>query len=191
MLLLSLVVGTLVSEDLTCIAAGLLIQRGQVGALPATLACAFGILAGDFGLWAIGRACGETALNSSWIARRMPRCRLDELQQWLTRHAAGAILGSRFLPGTRFPLYVIAGFVRMPAAVFGLWALVGTALWTPPLVLLSATLDGTLHPAVPASTLIGWLASLGVAGLMLLTLHLLKRVSRVRGLSPSVPSARA
>jgi len=190
-LLLSLIVGTLVSEDLTCIAAGLLIQHGEVGVLPATLACTFGIFAGDFGLWAVGRAGGEAALGWSWIARRIPPERLHELQQWLTRHAAGAILGSRFLPGTRLPLYVTAGFVRMPAAVFGLWALVGTVLWTPPLVLLSATLDGTLRTALPASALIGWLASLGMAGLMLLILQLLKRVRRSRDLPASVPTARA
>jgi membrane protein DedA with SNARE-associated domain len=54
---LSLMFRTLVSEDLACVAADLLIQRGQVEASSAVLACTLGIFAGDVGLWAIGRAC--------------------------------------------------------------------------------------------------------------------------------------
>jgi len=186
-LLLSLFFGTLVSEDLTCIAAGLLIQRGEAGVLPATLACALGIFAGDCGLWAVGRGCGEAALGWTWVARRVPRERLEDLRQWLTRHAAGAVLGSRFLPGTRLPLYVTAGFVRMPAAVFGLWAFVGTALWTPPLVLLSAGLDATLRTALPTSPALGWLASLGAGSAILLILHIGKRAGRLR-IDSTVPN---
>ena len=57
----SLMFGTLVSEDLACVTAGLLIQRGQIGASSAVAACALGILAGDVGLWGIGRAFGRAA----------------------------------------------------------------------------------------------------------------------------------
>jgi membrane protein DedA with SNARE-associated domain len=190
-LLLSLIAGTLVSEDLTCITAGLLVQRGEIGLLPAILACASGILVGDLGLWAIGRACGQAALGWTWVSRRMPAGRLDDLRDWLSRHAAGAMLGSRFLPGTRLPLYVTAGFVGMPATVFAGWALLGTALWTPPLVVLSATLDGTLRAMLPSSSAPGSLASLAVEIATLLIIRLVTSVWRARGREPrtSLPAS--
>ena len=136
----SLMFGTLVSEDLACITAGLLVQRGQIGASSAVAACALGIFAGDVGLWGTGRMFGRAALEWSWIARRFESDRFHEFRSWLDRHAGWAIVASRFLPGSRLPLYVIAGLVRLPGAVFASWALVGTLLWTPVLVLLTATL---------------------------------------------------
>ena len=180
MIVLSLIVGTLLSEDLTCVAAGLLIQQGKLGAPTAVLACAIGIFVGDVGLWAVGRLCGRAALEWPWVARRLREDRVRQLRGWLTRHAASAIVGSRFMPGTRLPLYVIAGLVRLPAPVFVLWALIGTALWTPPVVLFSAGLDGALRSSVPVPPGVVWLFPAISAGAVLLILHLARRLTRTR-----------
>jgi membrane protein DedA with SNARE-associated domain len=64
MVFLSLMFGTLVSEDLASITAGLLIREGAIGAIAAVVACSIGILAGDIGLWA-----GRVGLPAS-AARR-------------------------------------------------------------------------------------------------------------------------
>jgi len=137
---LAIVLGTLVSEDATCIAAGLLIQRGQIGLTSGILSCLAGIYAGDLGLWALGRAFGSAALRWPWAARRLSHRSVQEARQWLDRHAAGAIVGSRFLPGTRLVLYVTAGVLGLSGAAFALWSLIAAALWTPTLVLFSASL---------------------------------------------------
>ena len=50
---------TLISEDLTCIAVGLLVARGSIGFLPGTLACFLGIFVGDMLLYAAGRYLGR------------------------------------------------------------------------------------------------------------------------------------
>jgi hypothetical protein len=50
-------------------------------------------------------------------------------------------VGSRFLPGARLPLYVIAGVLKVLAVVFAFWTLVATLLWTPTIVLLTANLS--------------------------------------------------
>src|SRR5207247_8858699 len=68
---LSLMFGTLVSEDLACVTAGLLIQRGQVEASSAVLAYTLGIFAADVGLWAIRRKFGCTALAWARAAGRL------------------------------------------------------------------------------------------------------------------------
>src|SRR5262245_11794381 len=138
--LIALFVGTFASEDLACITAGLLVQRGDVEPVSATVACALGIFVGDVGLWGIGRLFGGLVLAWPRVARRLEHGGVARLHNWLDRHAAGVLVGSRFLPGTRLPLYLIAGFVKVPAMTFSFWALVGSALWTPTLVLLTAAL---------------------------------------------------
>jgi membrane protein DedA with SNARE-associated domain len=176
-LLLSLALGTLISEDLTCIGAGVLIQRGTIHPLPAILACAIGILAGDIGLWAIGRLFGQVALTSTWVARRLEqrgKVLLDcygrsparddtQLRIALKSHAASAILCSRFLPGTRLPLYVSAGVLRMPLMVFAWWAGAGALLWTPVLVLATAALGDAAVLRLSRSAFAAWGPALLVA----------------------------
>ena len=168
---LSLMFGTLVSEDLACVAAGLLIQRGQVEASSAVLACTLGIFVGDVGLWAIGRTCGSTVLAWPRVARRLQPNRFHEFRSWLDRHAGWAIVASRFLPGSRLPLYVIAGIVELPGIVFAGWALLGTLLWTPALVLLTAIIGEAFIG--PISSLIGsaWKADLVAAGVIVVFLR--------------------
>jgi membrane protein DedA with SNARE-associated domain len=163
--------GTLISEDLACITAGLLVQRGQIGASSAIAACAMGIFAGDVGLWGIGRVFGRVTPAWPALARRLQPGRQRELRAWLDRHAGGAIVASRFLPGTRLPLYVIAGLVNLPATVFAAWALLGTLLWTPALVLLTATLGEAFIARVSPVFGSGWTTSLVAAGVIVALLH--------------------
>ena len=136
---LVIVLGTFVSEDATCIATGLLIQRGEVGLTAGILACIAGIYLGDLGLWAMGRAVGSAVFRWPWAVRRLPHGAMRNARDWLERHAAGAIVGSRFLPGTRFTLYVTAGLLGLPGILFAIWSFIAAALWTPTLVLLSAS----------------------------------------------------
>jgi membrane protein DedA with SNARE-associated domain len=159
----ALVLGTLVSEDLTCIAAGLLIQRGHLGLTEGIIGCAAGIVAGDCGLWLLGRLFGAAALAWPWTARKLKNGRADEIRAWLERHAAGAIVASRFLPGTRVPLYITAGMVGLPGAVFAVWALVASLLWTPTLVLLTATLGDVFIARVRPFVGVGWVGGALVA----------------------------
>jgi membrane protein DedA with SNARE-associated domain len=170
----SLMVGTLVSEDLTCISAGLLVQRGQIGASAAIAACALGIVAGDIGLWGLGRLFGRAALEWPWIARRVDPAYRDQLRSWLDRRAGWAIVASRFLPGTRLPLYVIAGFVRLSGTVFAFWALVGSLLWTPMLVLLTARLGDAFVARISPLVGVGWFAYPVTVTTILLVLYTIR-----------------
>jgi membrane protein DedA with SNARE-associated domain len=164
---LSLFFGTFVSEDLSCITAGLLVQRGDVGVASVTTACALGIFASDLALWSVGRLFGRAVLAWPRLAKRLQESRGPALQAWLGRHAAGAIVGSRFLPGTRLPLYLIAGFTRLPVMVFAVWALVGAALWTPTLVLLTASLGDAFIARLAPIVGAGWLVRIAAGAVIL------------------------
>jgi len=101
MSLLSL--GTFVSEDLTSIGAGILASTGNIALWVAVLGCFLGIFLGDMSLWFVGR------LFRPWLNRGRLGVRLGRFGRWLDREGWWAILASRFMPGTRTPLYLAGG----------------------------------------------------------------------------------
>jgi membrane protein DedA with SNARE-associated domain len=133
-LILSIVLATLVSEDLTCVAVGLLIAAGRVDWLPGLAGCFAGIVLGDFAVWIIGRAAGLGGMRWQWVRRRLPDETLAEMSQRLCRRVGRAVLVSRFLPGSRVPLFLAAGVLGTCPYRFLSWAFVAALVWTPLLV---------------------------------------------------------
>ncbi|MEM6795953.1 MAG: alpha/beta fold hydrolase [Acidobacteriota bacterium] len=130
---LLLMVATLVSEDLTCIAAGLLVAQGSLGFTAATLACGAGIFVGDMGLYALGRL-GRPFLSHPPLRWWIKAKDLERSRRWFEEKGPRVVLVSRFVPGTRLPTYVGAGLLAMNPLVFALYLIVPVALWTPLLV---------------------------------------------------------
>ena len=130
----ALALATLVSEDLTCIAAGLLVAAGKLTFGPATAACFGGIFAGDLLLVLTGRCLGRGALTRWPLRGRVSEAAVTRAERWFLARGAWVILASRFMPGTRLPTYVAAGMLRMPWAKFIGWFALACALWTPLLV---------------------------------------------------------
>ncbi len=126
--LLAIALGTLASEDLACVGAGVLVAEGRLHFAPAVVASFTGIVIGDFALFAAGRWLGRLVL------RRLPQASVDRATEWLTRRGAAVILVSRFTPGLRLPTYVAAGVMGVPATTAALWFAIAAALWTPLLV---------------------------------------------------------
>ena len=141
-----LALATLASEDLACIAAGLLVARGSLSLVAASTACGLGIFFGDLALYFAGRF-GRRGFHRAplrWIVNPKD---LERSQHWFARRGALVILLSRFLPGTRLPTYVAAGVLRMPVLWFSINLLIPVALWTPFLVGLSSLLGESLFAA--------------------------------------------
>ena len=135
MLLIAL--ATLVSEDATCIASGLLVAQGTIGFIPATLACLIGIVGGDSLLFFLGRFVSAPLLTRRpfrWIVRKEA---LESASEWLERRGAAVIIASRFIPGSRLPTYVAAGSLRLPFLKFLFYFMIASLIWTPILVGLS------------------------------------------------------
>jgi membrane protein DedA with SNARE-associated domain len=167
-LVLGLVLAALVSEDLTCVAAGLLVAAARLDWLPAVAACFAGIVLGDVGVWLLGRS------GSRWVRRRVPPARLAELGDWLGRRGGALAFISRVLPGTRVPLLLAAGVAPRGGARFLMWAAVAALAWTPLVILSVARLGG----AVPTWALLA--VSVGVYVVVRLTPPLFTRVGRAR-----------
>jgi membrane protein DedA with SNARE-associated domain len=143
-ILFGLAAGTLVSEDLTSISAGLLVRDDVVDLLPAIAACMAGVYLGDLGLWAVGRVAGRRVLQWAWVQRRIDPSVVATLGTHLDRRLGVAVLGSRFLPGSRLPMYLALGISGRRSWAFAAWSLIAVLLWTPSLVWLTRTCGSAL-----------------------------------------------
>lgn len=125
---------TLISEDLACIGAGLLVSHGALSFRAAALASFIGIFVGDVLLYLAGRFMGRPALKRApfrWFVREQA---IEEAAEWFARRGPAVILASRFLPGSRFPTYFTAGVLRQPFWAYALFFFIAGAVWAPLLV---------------------------------------------------------
>jgi membrane protein DedA with SNARE-associated domain len=124
-------VATFASEDLTCIATGVLVAQGKLSFLDGVLACFAGILAGDVLLFLTGRIAGARALRWRPFARFLTPERVARGAEWLERKGVAVVFLSRFTPGLRLPTYFAAGMLPTRASSFLLYFLIASAIWTP------------------------------------------------------------
>lgn len=143
--LILIALATLASEDLACIGAGILIARGELGAVPGIAACMVGIVGGDLLLYALGRWVGRPVARRppvSWFVREAA---LERGAAWFARKGTLAVLTARFIPGTRLPTYLAAGVVHAPFNGFAVACALAALLWVPTLVLLSVLLGHSAY----------------------------------------------
>ena len=125
---------TLASEDLTCVAAGVLIAQGKLSFAEGVLACLAGIFAGDVLLFLAGRLAGRRALRWPLVARFLSPERVERAAKWLERRGLAVIFLSRFTPGLRLPTYFAAGLLPTTFSSFAAYFFLASATWTPAVV---------------------------------------------------------
>ncbi|MBA4067542.1 MAG: hypothetical protein C0501_28305 [Isosphaera sp.] len=178
---LAVVLGTFVSEDLTCVAVGLLAAAGRVDLPVGLTGCFLGIVLGDVGVWLVGRVAGRRVLSWRWGRRVLPERRLAGLSGLLCRHGGRAAVVSRFLPGTRVPLFLAAGVLGTCWYRFLGWAVFAAAVWTPLLVLSVALLGDALVGPLRQLSGAGWVVFPAVALALYLGLRLVPKLATPGG----------
>lgn len=159
--------GAFLSEDLTCVSGGVLVSRGLISFWGAALACTLGVWVSDSLLYfwgVLGRFGLLDRAPLRWIVRSE---RVERGSLLFDRHGAKWIVLSRFVPGSRVPLYVAAGLLGYPYARFAAWMALAAVLWAPPMVWLAMKLGRALlawleayeraaWAALPVAVLLGW-----------------------------------
>ncbi|HWJ40693.1 MAG TPA: VTT domain-containing protein [Candidatus Limnocylindrales bacterium] len=129
--------GTLVSEDLTCVAVETLISQGAMGFRFGVFACLAGIFVGDVLLFLAGRWIGSPML------RFLPADKVARASRWLSARGPAVVFVSRFTPGLRTVTYFAAGLLRMKFSSFSGYFLLAALAWTPLVVGLAAVLGSS------------------------------------------------
>jgi membrane protein DedA with SNARE-associated domain len=128
--------GTFVLEDAATLLAAMQVATGGVALFVALGALYVGIVAGDVGLYGLGRL----SLENAWARRLVPARRQELGREWATQRMLPLVLVTRFVPGLRLPTYTTLGYLRAPLGRFAASAVAATLLWTTGLFFLSLKL---------------------------------------------------
>lgn len=107
---LLVVVGTCFIEDPARCGVGLLVAAGHINWWLAFASMTVGGMAGDVGLYVIGRYAIDFLLRRRWV----DQTRLEWMESYFQKHAFKSVLFARFIPGARTVCYVSAGAIKYP-----------------------------------------------------------------------------
>ena len=128
LLMAAIIFGAFISEDGATITAATLAASKLLDPRLAFVSAFAGLWAGDLGMYALARSMGPSLVHHPWFARWFSKRGSDE---GLRGRGEGqlTLAVSRFLPGTRLPAYLSAGFRRMPLPTFLAITALTAAVW--------------------------------------------------------------
>lgn len=123
--------GAPIPEDIMLLAAGVLVQRGEVSYVAALLACAVGVAIGDTTIFLIARKLGPTALTRRPLRWIITPARHAKIEEMFKRHGNVIVFMGRHMAGLRAPIFAMAGIHRMRLRQFWLWDGLGLCVSAP------------------------------------------------------------
>ncbi|WP_338331433.1 VTT domain-containing protein [Acetobacter sp. LMG 32666] len=137
---LIVILATFVLEDAATVITAIQVHLHTISIPLALISLYVGIVLGDVGLYALGALAAKWPPAQRWIT--VPSAQAQ--QAWLSKNLFGVVFISRFIPGTRLPLYTACGFFRAGLSVFTAATLCATLIWTTALFMLSLRVGGAL-----------------------------------------------
>ena len=128
-LALSIFFATFIYEDGATLLAATLAAGGSLDPRIGLLTTFLGIWLGDMGLYGLGSSFGRRTAQSRWLQRYLRPESLAKAEGWFAKHGPLALVMSRAIPGSRLPLYVAAGALRLPVRLFAKTTAVCSAVW--------------------------------------------------------------
>ena len=121
---------TFVQEDVPTVGAAILAAAGSLTWKAGFLGCFLGIWIGDALLYLVARGIGRPLMQRNWAKRFFDPTAVARSEQWFAGKGTWILLSSRFVPGTRLPTYLAAGFLRLSFPRFLLVTGTAVAVWT-------------------------------------------------------------
>lgn len=135
----SLAIGlsSLFSEDLAVIGGGIMTANALLPFWYAVLGAVMGILFGDFSLYLLGRYLGKPILKYPPFKWFLSEESIQSSSAWFNTKGPYILILSRFIPGSRMPVYISAGMLEVPFWKFALYFGGTVLIWTPVFLWLS------------------------------------------------------
>jgi membrane protein DedA with SNARE-associated domain len=126
---LAIILAAFISEDAAILAAASLAAMKTVEPRLAFVSSVAGIWLGDLGLYAIARRYGRSTVESDWGSRFISPEAIQKGERWFSRYGSIGLFVSRCMPGTRLPMSLAAGTLRMPLIRFTGIGIAGALVW--------------------------------------------------------------
>ncbi|MCY2955597.1 MAG: VTT domain-containing protein [Planctomycetota bacterium] len=156
----TVVLATLISEDIATITAGMAAAAGLMPLPNAIISSGLGIWLGDFAYYLVGRSLGFAILQRSWFARMVNPATIERCRIGFASSGIRWIIASRFMPGMRTVTYLVAGCLQVRAGWFALTTFIAVAVWTPIVIGLAYFAGEKCTDLILHAGPVGWLAAL-------------------------------
>lgn len=109
---------------------GFTVAQGSLRFLPVFIWATVGSVVGAYALYGIGAWLGAERLRAiadwMWLVKASD---VDKALAWFDKYGRPSILFGRLIPGIRSLISIPAGLDRMNLLTFGLWTILGSAVW--------------------------------------------------------------
>jgi membrane protein DedA with SNARE-associated domain len=180
-----------IPSEITFGFAGVLAGEGHFNIVAVIIVGTVAELIGSFVAYTVGRV-GERPLVSRFGRYLLITERdIDRAERFFAGRGAWAVPVGRALPVVRTFISIVAGFIKMPALLFGVLSLIGTAVWVTAISLLGYALSSTWQSIAHGIALAGYaIAAVAVIAIVALILYRLREVRREQAGALPAGSAR-
>lgn len=171
--------------------AGVLAYEGHLNLILVIIIGTLAELAGSYAAYAIGRVAERPVVERLGKYALITRKDIDRAERFLAGRGAWTVAVGRMLPVIRAFVSIVAGLAEVPAVMFGILSLIGTAIYVTAFSLLGYALGSTWptvsHYVAAASYVI---VALVVVALAVLILHRLREVRKEAAAAATAPPVR-
>jgi membrane protein DedA with SNARE-associated domain len=180
-----------IPSEITFGFAGVLAGEGHLNIVAVIIVGTVAELIGSFVAYTVGRV-GERPLVSRFGRYLLITERdIDRAERFFAGRGAWAVPVGRALPVVRTFISIVAGFIKMPALLFGVLSLIGTAVWVTAISLIGYGLSSTWQSIAHGIALAGYgIAAVAVIAIVALILYRLREVRREQAGALPAGSAR-
>ena len=180
-----------IPSEITFGFAGVLAGEGHLNIVAVIIVGTVAELIGSFVSYTVGRV-GERPLVSRFGRYLLITERdIDRAERFFAGRGAWAVPVGRALPVVRTFISIVAGFIKMPALLFGVLSLIGTAVWVTAISLLGYALSSTWQSIAHGIALAGYaIAAVAVIAIVALIAYRLREVRREQAGALPAGSAR-
>jgi membrane protein DedA with SNARE-associated domain len=168
-----------IPSEITFGFAGVLAGEGHLNIVAVIIVGTVAELIGSFVAYTVGRV-GERPLVARFGRYLLiTNADIDRAERFFAGRGAWAVPVGRALPVVRTFISIVAGFIKMPAPLFGVLSLVGTAIWVTVISLIGYGLSSTWQSIAHGIALAGYaIAVVAVIAIVALILYRLREVRR-------------
>ncbi len=168
-----------IPSEITFGFAGVLAGEGRLNIVAVIIVGTLAELIGSFVSYTVGRVAERPLVSRFGRYLLITERDIDRAERFLAGRGVWAVPVGRALPVVRTFISIVAGFTKMPALLFGVLSLIGTAVWVTVISLLGYSLSSTWQSISHGIAVAGYLiAAVVVLAIVALILHRLREVRR-------------
>ena len=177
-----------IPSEITFGFAGVLAGEGHLNIVAVIIVGTVAELLGSFVSYAVGRVGGRPLVHKFGRYLLITHADIDRAERFFAGKGAWALPVGRCLPVVRTFVSIVAGFIEMPALLFGVLSLIGTAVWVTAISLIGYSLSSTWQSIAHGIALAGYgIAAVAVIAIVALVMYRLREVRKEALAAPPRP----